>query len=362
MNRLSSLVFHLVFGSLIAAVLILGFQRAQAQTAARPPMPNEAPQQPFSGDQTVSQNPLPSMPVPESVVDQARDQNEGWFSPMRRPRTSGQMQDVWDAAEPDDAVYATDLCSDCTYKVRTREFMVTVIELPRGEKIEAVDLGDDGGFSVKPRGDRRLAIRPASYGYDTSLVVYGKSGAVYPFYLRAESFNSVNVPDLVVRIEGSVQIDSDPAVPGFAGILNDTKNPALPAIVVPGQADTDGTKDAIDKAVSGLTNTTPGTPAGDYVAEAPFDPNTLRGWGQYDLWGDDSLRPETVFRDDHFTYVRFGKHWKDVELPTAYVVVDGIDELVNTRVQGETFIIESTRPLITLKSGKSFLCVEYTGA
>ena len=32
-----------------------------------------------------------------------------------------------------------------------------------------------------------------------------------------------------------------------------------------------------------------------------FDPSTLRGWGQYGLWGDDDLRPETVFRDDHFT-------------------------------------------------------------
>ena len=73
------------------------------------------------------------------------------------------------------------------------------------------------------------------------------------------------------------------------------------------------------------------------------------------------MKPETVFRDDRFTYVRFGKKWANVELPTAYVVVDGIDELVNTRVQGETFIIESTRPLITLKSGMSFLCIQYGG-
>ena len=44
-----------------------------------------------------------------------------------------------------------------------------------------------------------------------------------------------------------------------------------------------------------------------------------------------------------------------------YVVVDEIDELVNTRVQGQTYIIESTRPLITLKSGQSYLCIKYTG-
>jgi ComB9 competence protein len=118
---------------------------------------------------------------------------------------------------------------------------------------------------------------------------------------------------------------------------------------------------AIDTAIAGLSDSNPGTPEGDFVAQSPFDPNALHGWGEYDLWGDETLRPETVFRDDHFTYIRFGKRWKDIELPTASVVVDGIDELVNTRVQGETYIIESTRPLITLKSGKSFLCIEYTG-
>ena len=164
----------------------------------------------------------------------------------------------------------------------------------------AVDLGDDGGFSVKPRGERRLAVRPSGYGYDTSLVVYGKSGAVYPFYLRAESFNSVNVPDLIVRIEGSVQIESGPAVAGFAGLLNDTGKPALPAMSVPGLGNKSA---AIDTAIAGLNDSNPGTPEGDFVAQFPFDPNALHGWGEYDLWGDETLRPETVFRDDHFTYI-----------------------------------------------------------
>jgi hypothetical protein len=114
-------------------------------------------------------------------------------------------------------------------------------------------------------------------------------------------------------------------------------------------------------AVHDLSDTDPGTPKDDFVADAGFDPNKLRGWGDYDLWGDDELRPITVFRDDYFTYIRFGDRWKDLELPTAYVVVDGVDELVNTRIQGHTFIVESTQPLISLKSGMKFLCIEYEG-
>ena len=47
--------------------------------------------------------------------------------------------------------------------------------------------------------------------------------------------------------------------------------------------------------------------------------------------------------------------------PTAYVVIDDLDELVNTRVVGTTYIIESTHKLITLKSGDSYMCVQYKG-
>lgn len=345
---------------LAASVMVGAFAHvvpALGQTpAGGPPPPPKPPAQSPSSSAPAQSNQSAArttMPVPESVVIQAEIQAEGYFGPLERPRTSGQVQDVWEGSKPEDAVYVTDLCTGCTYKVRTREHMVTIIELPRGEVIDgAPDLGDKTGFRVSPRGDRRLAVQPVGHGYDSSLIVYGKSGTVYPFYLRAEGFNSINIPDLVVRINGSVLIDGDPAVGGFddkgkrAGALAPMVVPTAPA----------------DQAVAGLKNTNPSTPAGDFVANAPFDPNALRGWGEYKLWGsDDTLKPETVFRDDHFTYVRFGKRWKDVELPTAYVVVDGIDELVNTRVQGETFIIESTRPLITLKSGSSYMCIQYEG-
>ena len=118
----------------------------------------------------------------------------------------------------------------------------------------------------------------------------------------------------------------------------------------------------LDEIVSDLQTTEPETPAEDFVANVEFDPAKLRGFDQYEMWGDDdTLVPERVYRDDHFTYIDFGDKWKDMELPVAYVVVDDIDETVNTRVQGRVYIVESTRELITLKSGKSFLCIKYKG-
>ncbi|MEQ8664843.1 MAG: TrbG/VirB9 family P-type conjugative transfer protein [Rhodospirillales bacterium] len=337
---------HTLIAACIVAVAA-STSPALAQTRAGPP-----PAPPATATQATQT--APAMPVPASVVEQTRDQLEGDYGNLKRPRTSGQIQRAWDKSEDDAAVYVTAMCESCTYKVRLREYMVSVLELPRGEVIDAVDLGDKTGFSVRQRGPRRLALRAVGHGYDTNMLVYGRSGHVYPVYLRAEGFNSENVPDVVVRIEGSVMLDDDPDVSGLGHDDDERKATALPPM------DTPFPGEATD-ALQGLTETNPGTPAGDFVAEAAFDPDALRGWGEYELSGSDELRPETVFRDDRFTYVKFGKRWNDVELPTAYVVVDGIDELVNTRVQGETYIIESTRPLITLKSGMSYLCIKYPG-
>ena len=291
----------------------------------------------------VSDAPRPARaarPVPASAVRQAEAQNNGEFPAMRRAAIGGQVQEAWDDAAATDGVVRFAFCDGCVYKVRLREHMVTVIELPAGETATRADVGDGGNFRVLRRGARRLAVKPQGMGVDTDLVVYGESGTTYPFYLRAESFNSKNVPDLIVRV---VRSDLGGAEPD--------------AGVVPEPAD-GGASPSADAGDSGGS-------AADFVETVPFDPDALRGWGDYRLWsgGPDgaALKPETVFRDDIFTYIRFGDNWGDVEFPTAYVVVDGIDEVVNTRRMGRTYVVESVHRLITLKSGKSYLCIQYTG-
>jgi ComB9 competence protein len=305
------------------------------------------------------------MPVPDTVLKQAELQAEGIFPKMKRGAVGGQVQDAWDDSKPEEGVIEFNHCPKCTYKVRLREYMVTVIEFPEGETIERADTGDMSEFTIQQRGARRLSIKPAGYGVDSNLIVYGKSGAIYPIYMRAERFNSTNVPDLLVRISGKVRVAAS------AGSSDASKEP--PAITVAGvgeaslppMAPPDKKAGPKASAVAGL-KPDPKPPSNDFVQDAPFDPNKLRGWGEYEVWAGgtagETLKPATVFRDDYFTYIRFDDKWNDMEYPTAYAVVDGIDELVNTRRQGQTLIVESTNKLITLKSGKSFLCIKYKGA
>ena len=68
-----------------------------------------------------------------------------------------------------------------------------------------------------------------------------------------------------------------------------------------------------------------------------------------------------MFRDNRFTYIRFGDRFESLELPTAYLVKDEIDELVNTHLKGTTLVVEAVGRMITLKSGTQYLCIEYVG-
>ncbi len=302
----------------------------------------------------------PVMPVSNSVVKQAKDQINGDFGYMDRASVGGQIQSVWNDTIPSEGVFEYNLCEACVYKVRVREFMVTSVVLPKGVKIHSFDVGDSAKFQVKKRADNILAIQPAGGGLDTSMQVYTKSGEVFPFYLRAESFNSKNVPDLVVKIK-TTGLQDHPVISTKSISQGDTDETLAPMSILP-----DEKSDALEGMVSQLApyggdKGPSGGATTDFIKSATFDPDKLHGWGDYKLWGDEKLRPVSVFRDDHFTYIQFGDKWTDIELPTAYVVIDEIDELVNTRIQGRTYIVENTSELITLKSGKSFMCIQYGG-
>lgn len=284
----------------------------------------------------------PAAPPPSKrAVKQALRETEGDYPQMDRPAAGGQIQPAWDVSDHHSGVYPVKLCTDCVYKVRLREFMVTTLVLPDDAVIAgSPDLGDAAGFEVVQKSLNKIAVRPKMAGVDTNLNVYTRSGRVYPFYLRSESYNSVNVPDILVKVTG---LETPPPLVAVVDEkVDDGKKKSRPA-----------------KAIESLTNA-PAAPT-DFVRNIPFDPSKLHGWDSYKLWGDSDLKPETVFRDDQFTYIQYGDSWDSKELPTAYVVVDGVDELVNTRVQGNTFIVEAVTGLISLKSGKKFLCVQYTG-
>ena len=94
--------------------------------------------------------------------------------------------------------------------ILSRLAMGTTIILPEGEEIP------DGGailfdpttfkFSVRNDGQGRkrvLVVLPLFAKCDTNFTVMGKSGNVYSFYLKSETYSAKQVPDFVVYVSDS---------------------------------------------------------------------------------------------------------------------------------------------------------------
>ncbi len=314
----------------IRILLFLAILTSPIAAFGQTKLSSDPPEKPGEGQSAATSSEKQITPLANSPSDYPTLHQPGRISPE-----TGQIQRAWDDAETEAGVANYRMCNNCIYRVRTRELMVTTVVLPAEMNILQIDIGDAVGFEIEPRGQNMIVIRPDGFGTDTNMNVYTDVGTL-SFYLRSEGFDSDHIPDLLVKIHGNDQL---PKGVTSRNIRQDIQSEES-SIGAPQLNEFGDVSDAGDLS---------------------FDPSSLRGWGDYKLKGSKALRPETVFRDDYFTYIHFGDKWIDLELPVAFVVIDGIDETVNTRVQGKTLIIESTARLISLKSGESYICIEYEG-
>jgi len=115
--------------------------------------------------------PAATRPVAGSVVKQAKQHAEGNFAPVARTTIGGQIQEAWTKAGGTAGFITMQYCATCTYKVVTREHMVTMIEVPDGEIIVQADNGDTSAFQIENRGSSRIAVKPLGYGVDSNLIL-----------------------------------------------------------------------------------------------------------------------------------------------------------------------------------------------
>ncbi len=276
-------------------------------------------------------NPVPAPILPLKSITE--------YGKLTRASGNNQIQASWDDAKGTDGIFQYEWCAFCTYKIATREFFITNIELPKDEIIETIDLGDNSAFQIKQRAPYSFAIKPLIPNVDTNIIIYTAKKNIYAFYVRAEGISSPNIPDMLVRI-----------------------NAPLTLITVNINAKTDKKIDKLPVKANSQDLALIANSHKKFPQEIKFDPSKIHGWQDYELKGDKSLKPVSVFRDEIFTYINFGNRWNEIDLPVAFIVNDGVDENINTRVVGTTLIIESVAKTITLISGKKFLCLIYGGA
>ena len=230
--------------------------------------------------------------------------------------------------------------------IKLRNGMLTMVNLPMGEQISDIQIGDSGQFIIDAaQGDKTMFISPTpdNFGSDTNMIVTGNSGNRYIFYLRAEpaSASEITYSQVDVVLDGNT-----PAI-AMAG----------------GQKAGGGAGSIFTKKSSGPV--TVGVDGEDYgwIKSMKIDPSEFRF--DLDIYvpnpDDYVIAPERVWRDRIFTYIDFGdKVISMTQRPVVSLLVEGGESPVGFRTDGEDgrlLIVEAVGDMV-LRSGQRIVCIK----
>ena len=230
--------------------------------------------------------------------------------------------------------------------IKLRNGMVTMVTLPNGEQIADAIAGDKTQFVIdSTQGDRTMFISPAgsNQGSDTNLIVMGKSGNKYIFYLRAEPSNSseITYSQVDVTLDGNASLPMSGAPVASGGAKSIFQKAAKSTSVAGGGADEDW----------------------GWIKSMKIDPSEFRF--DLDIFvpnpDDYVIAPERVWRDRIFTYIDFGdKVISMTQRPVVSLLVEGGESPVGFRTDGEDgrlLIVEAVGDMV-LRSGQRIVCIK----
>lgn len=230
--------------------------------------------------------------------------------------------------------------------IRLRSGMVTMISLPNGEQIDEATIGNDQMFQIDTQpGANVMYLTPLVQGGDTNMIVSGKSGNQYIFYLRAEPTNSSEITYSQVE----VVMDGNTTIMGSNGATNTAV----------------GGMSSIFKKNTKSSSNTVGVDGEDYgwIKSMKIDPSEFRF--DLDIFvpnpDDYVIAPERVWRDRIFTYIDFGdKVIAMTQRPVVSLLVEGGESPVGFRTDGEDgrlLIVEAVGDMV-LRSGQRIVCIK----
>lgn len=244
---------------------------------------------------------------------------------------------------------------DLVLPIRLREGMITLINFPSWEMIEDVFIGDNATFDGQISGPNTVLLYPrkgANVGVDTNVIIFGRSGNRYVFYVKSEAVNTERLTNSIIDIE---VIDGENAENG--GKAATLRSPlGSGSISSRGGSGSSGPKSAD----STYTRRFLGE---NWLKEIPVDPTKFR----FDIEvyvpnpEDVVIAPERVWRDDIFTYVDFGNKALNMnQRPIATLIVERLEVPVGFRTKGPNgrlMVIEGIGDIV-LRNGKRIICLK----
>lgn len=236
--------------------------------------------------------------------------------------------------------------------VRLREGMYTLINFPNWEIIENVYLGDATSFNAEIQGPSSLMVYPEAsqfVGVDTNMIVFGRSGNKYVFYVQSETVNTDRITNAIIDIEVVKKNNSNGVLGGSNGGLGGNGH------INANSYAPDGT--------SADASFTRNLQREDWIEKIPVDPTQFRFDIEVYVPNPDDIiiAPERVWRDNIFTYIDFGeKSLTAVQRPIVTLIVERSETPVGFRAAGPNnrlIVVEGMGDMV-LRSGKRMVCLK----
>jgi type IV secretory pathway VirB9-like protein len=247
--------------------------------------------------------------------------------------------------------------SDMVLPVRLRESMATLINFPAWEVIDSIWIGDQNSFAGEFPSPNSLLLftQPGMVGVDSNLIVFGRSGNRYAFYIRSEAYNTDRITNTVV----DVVVPNMPSGNSSAGgVVSSSSSKPYWASGVRGASGAPG--DSLNP-TAGL-NVASNAPKG-WLEDIPVNPEKFR----FDIEvylpnpSDIDIAPERVWHDDIFTYIDFGpKALAMLERPIVNLIVQDSESPVGFRSRGPNgrlIVVEAVGDMV-MRNGEKVVCLK----
>ncbi|MBR1601674.1 MAG: TrbG/VirB9 family P-type conjugative transfer protein [Alphaproteobacteria bacterium] len=301
-------------------------------------------------------------------MDQAADQSQGNYQAMNMSyagfNSLGMIQSAWQdplqnlgegQSKPAYSKYYWS--PDLVLPMRLREGMITLVNFPEWELLENLYIGDPNAFEGHMTTSNTLMLYPkpgAAVGVDTNMVVFGRSGNKYVFYLRSEGVNTERLTNSIIDIDVVGDTDASGGSPrGGSGILgkggvSSHINANKYGAGSPKSVDSTFTRRFLKE---------------DWLKSIPLDPTKFKFDIEIYVPNPDDviIAPERVWHDDIFTYIDLGeKALNMVQRPIVTLIVERSETPIGFRTKGPNnrlIIVEGVGDMV-MRSGKRMVCLK----
>ena len=299
--------------------------------------------------------------VDQQVMDASAEQAQGNYTPMNLGyagfNSLGMTQAAWldplqnlGEGQSKPAYSRYYWTPDLVLPIRVREGMITMVNFPNWELIEDIFIGDSATFDGQISGPSTLLLYPrkgANVGVDTNVIVFGRSGNRYVFYVKSEAVNTERLTNAIIDID--VVDEYIPEDVRASGVTAGTSASIGGGNAKVGKGD--------------ISTYTRRFQKSDWLQSVPVDASEFK----FDLEvyvpnpDDVVIAPERVWRDNIFTYIDLGKKALNMtQRPVVSMIVERVEVPVGFRSKGpdnRLIVVEGVGDMV-LRNGKRLICIK----